>query len=40
MICVLLLVFLFISMGKIVKLEKDVKKLTKISDYLLKKIEK
>mgnify|MGYP001205707813 CR=1 FL=1 len=39
-ICILLFVFFFISLGKIVKLEKDVRKLNKIIDDLLKKIEK
>jgi len=40
LICILLFIFLLISIGKIVKLEKDVRKLAKISNYLLKKIEK
>ena len=40
LICTLLIVFVLISIGKIIKLEKDVRKLSKISDYLLKKIKK
>jgi len=40
LICILLFIFLLIVIGKIVKLEKDVRKLTKISNHLLKKIEK
>ena len=38
--CTLLLIFLLIVIGKIIKLEKEVRKLTKISNHLLKKIEK
>lgn len=40
LICILLFIFLFISLGKIVKLEKDIRKLTKIVNHLLKKTEK
>jgi len=40
LLCILLFTFLLIAVGKIIKLEKDVRKLTKISNHLLKKIEK
>ena len=36
----LLFIFLFIALGKIIKLEKDVHKLSKIIDHLLKKSKK
>ena len=36
----LVFVFLFIALGKIVKLEKEVRKLNNIVDHLLKKIKK
>ena len=39
-ICVLLFIFSLISIGKIIKLEKDVRKLNKILNHLLKKKEK
>ena len=32
--------FLFIALGKIVKLEKEIRKLNNIVDHLLKKIKK
>ena len=40
LLCILLVIFLFISLGKIIKLEKDVRKLNKIINHLLKKAEK
>ena len=40
LLCILLVIFLFISLGKIIKLEKDVRKLNKIINHLLKKTEK
>ena len=36
----LVFVFLFIALGKIVRLEKEVRKLNNIVDHLLKKIKK
>jgi len=40
LICLLVFVFLFISLGKIIKLEKEVRKINKILNYLLKKEKK
>ena len=40
LISILIFIFLFISLGKIVKLEKDVRKLNNIINHLLKKTEK
>lgn len=40
LLCILLVIFLFISLGKIIKLEKDVRKLNKIINHLLGKTEK
>ncbi len=40
LVCVLLFIFLLFSMGKIIKLEKEVRKLNKISEHLLKKNKK
>ena len=37
---ILIFIFLFISLGKIVKLEKDVNKLNNIINHLLKKTKK
>ena len=39
LISILIFIFLFISLGKIVKLEKDVRKLNNIINHLLKKIK-
>jgi len=40
LICLLIFIFLFISLGKIIRLEKDIRKLNKIINHLLKKTEK
>ena len=40
LIGLLIFIFLFISLGRIVKLEKEVRKLNNIVDHLLKKIKK
>ena len=40
LICFLLGIFLFISLGKIIRLEKDVRKLNKIINHLLEKTKK
>ena len=40
LVCLLLFIFLFISLGKINRLEKDIRKLNKIVNHLLKKTEK
>lgn len=37
LICTLLFIFLFISIGKILRLEKEVRKLNKLTTHLLKK---
>ena len=40
LICFLVFIFLFISIGKIIKLEKEVRKLNKIINHLLEKTKK
>ena len=40
LISILIFIFLFVSLGKIVKLEKDVRKLNNIINHLLKKTKK